>query len=368
MFFHLISDGAGGYYAYSFHDDMGGELYAIGGFLALLIGPLFTVIAYGQQLLFPTAILFLGLLLLYTPGSYSIEQSTLLVYSKAAISVPVIYYSIATWAVALAQIGNSIVGTKGFLVLMTFLIMFVPILALVVVTYCVAAPALLLWLVTYIGASNGSTLYTSKLILHLCNLEIAGVFIFGVVKFFMEKRHGKFYLFPKVLAFFMGFIPLLAGRALAPLPPAITFFAILALYPVLYLIYCFLLKQSSVFADFLLFPFLFSLCAHVLVTADMSYAFPSEIIMTIRNTLASMPMLYMPAYWICTAYSTVLTDILHQIVVLICKVVPELTAPARFNAMPPFWGFVGTVGLNALLCLGLGSLFDKLRRKKAQIC
>ena len=365
MFFHLVSDGAGGYYAYSFHDDLYGEWYAIGGFLALLIGPLFTVVAYGQQLLFPTAILFLGLLQLYTPGSYSIEQNTLLVYTKAALSVPVIYYSIACWAVTLAQIGNSIVGTNGLLVLMTFLIMFVPILALVVVTYGVAAPALLLWLVTYIGSSNGSTLYTSKLILHLCNLEIAGVFIFGVIKFFREKEHGKFYLLPKALAFFMGYIPLLAGRVLSSMPPALTFFAILTLYPVLYLIYCFVLKQSSVFADFLLFPFLFSLCAYVFVNADMSYIFPSEIILSIRNTLESLPLLYMPSYWICTAYATVLTDILHMIVVLICKVVPELSAPGRFSAMPPFWGFVGTIVLNSLLCLGLGSLFDRRRRKRA---
>ena len=56
---------------------------------------------------------------------------------------------------------------------------------------------------------------------------------------------------------------------------------------------------------------------------------------------------------------------IQMIVVLICKVVPELSAPGRFSAMPPFWGFVGTIVLNSLLCLGLGSLFDRRRRKRA---
>ena len=92
MFLHIISDGAGGFYAYPIHSIVGDSLEDILSgpiaIIALLAGPLFMVFNYGQQMLLPTVLILLGFLLIYSPQSNSISQNPLLVYTKAAFSVP----------------------------------------------------------------------------------------------------------------------------------------------------------------------------------------------------------------------------------------------------------------------------------------
>lgn len=75
MIFRIYEDGMGGYFGYWTTPGMDAVSGILAGpmlVLAILIGPLFCVMMFGAQLLLPTAIILLGLLMLYTPGSKKI--------------------------------------------------------------------------------------------------------------------------------------------------------------------------------------------------------------------------------------------------------------------------------------------------------
>lgn len=94
MIFRIYEDGMGGYFGYWTTPGMDAVSGILAGpmlVLAILIGPLFCVMMFGAQLLLPTAIILLGLLMLYTPGSKNIRQNTLLVCTKMALSVPLFF-------------------------------------------------------------------------------------------------------------------------------------------------------------------------------------------------------------------------------------------------------------------------------------
>ena len=367
MFLHIVSDGGGGFYAYPVHSVVGDELEDILSgpiaIIALLAGPLFMAFNYGQQLLLPTALILLGFLMIYSPQSYEISQNPLLVYTKAALSVPLFYYSVACMAVVLHRAGEHVQGTDGMMMLLFFIVMFIPILGLVALTNGIATPMLILWPVAY--ATAGGSPKTTLTILHIAYLEIGGIFIYGVVKAIKERGQGKFYLLTKALAFGLGCLPLAAAAVLSSLPAGLTAAMTIVMYLALYLAYVYAWKQPSVFADFLVYPFLLSLIGRLILQADYSYMFPSEIMNSIRSFLQPLAFLLEPAHTLCVVFGEAISGFAHMMVSLFCALIPELDAPGAFPAFPPLVGAIGLVGLLALISWPVGTIADKIRRRKA---
>ncbi len=360
MILHITPDGMGGYYCCSLRDEMEGFWAEILGVAALLAGPLFTMVNFGDQLQFSIVFILLGMLLLYTPGNGLHRQCPFLVYTKAAVSVPLFYYGIASLAVCLAKAGNSIHGPNGLLVIMSALIMFVPVLALVVLSYGAAIPLVLLWPVTYIGASNGSALQASSVIMRIGLLAAPGIFIAGIIQQLRaaDYEKGHFYFRPKLLGFALGCVPLAMGFFLGFLSPEVVGGIVLMLYPLLYFIYCGLLRQPSLFADWLLYPFLLSACCYVIVSGSMSWAFPSDLVQSIRAFLSGCSPFCMAGHRICLSFAALLTQIVNGIARLFVRLISS-SASVPWLELSSFWGFVGMLGSAAVLTYGVGKYMER---------
>jgi hypothetical protein len=234
MIFRSYEDGMGGYYGYWTTPGMDAVSDIFAGpmlVFLILIGPLFCVIMFGEQLLLPTAIILFGILMLYTPGSENIHQNTLLSCTKMALSVPLLFYGVTCLSYTIGVGGNKIIGGSGLLVLLAFLFGFIPILASVVLTKGLAVPMLLLWPISYIAASNGGFPTITNFILYAAYLEGIGIFIYGIVKAIISKDKNGIYFLPRLIAFGLGCIPLFALAVL----PGSYYWIIIVLAVVLYL-------------------------------------------------------------------------------------------------------------------------------------
>ena len=355
-----MSDGMGGYYAYSLNDDTDGFLGGPLALLVLLAGPLFTAFTFGEQLLLPTVLILLGFLLLYTPGSYNVTQSTLLVYGKAALSVPLFHYGSACLAYSLAKAGNTIVGTSGFLVLFTFLVRFVPLIAFVVVTRGFSALMLIGWPITYITASNESAQTATMALLHISLLLMPVIFIIGVIIAIRKHDKSGIYLLPKLIAFALGSIPLATVALLSDSDVLLVIAATLVLYPLLYFIYCCVIKQPSIFADWLLYPFLLSLAGFVIVHLDSTFVLPSDVFSQVYHALVPVGNLFEPALRICDAFATSLGNTLYGFFSWFFSVIPEFNGTHIDPVViPPFVGALVSVTMVCLISYFVSRLASK---------
>lgn len=366
MIFRIYEDGMGGYFGYWTTPGMDAVSGILAGpmlVLAILIGPLFCVMMFGAQLLLPTAIILLGLLMLYTPGSKNIRQNTLLVCTKMALSVPLFFYGVTCIAYTIGVGGNTITGTSGLLTLLAILVGFVPILAIVVLTKGLAAPMLLLWPGSYIAASNGGFPTATNFILHAAYLEGIGIFIYGIVKVIKSRDKNGIYILPKLIAFGLGCIPLIALTVLSGLSYWIIIVLAVVLYLGVYFLYNFKLKQPSLFADWLMYPFLGSLGCYLIVNSYSEYIFPSEIIDSLCDILTPIQVLFEPSYKICFAFAEAISDLFYGIMKLLFKVLPDVGAYAIHVNVPWIIGGVAGVALIAVIC----NITGKQHQKRANV-
>lgn len=364
MFFHFISDGAGGYYAFPVDNDWDSIWAGPLALIVLLAGPLFTAFTFGEQLLLPTVLLLLGFLLLYTPGCYDGSRNTLLVYSKAALSVPLFHYGAACLAYTLAKAGNTIVGTSGFLVFFSFLIMFVPLIALVVVTRGFSALMLIGWPITYISASNGSAQTATMALLHISLLLMPVIFLIGVIIAVRNHDKPRLCLMPKLIAFAMGVVPLALADILPFLPAGLVVLMVIGLYGAMFYIYCYLFKRPAVFADWLLYPFLLSLAGYVIVHMDRAFVLPSDVFFRVYDVLKPLEALFDPALRICSAFASVLGDGLYRLASWFFRVIPEFRGTSIDPVdVPPFVGALLSVALVWVTSFFITRILE--RKKKA---
>ena len=149
--------------------------------------------------------------------------------------------------------------------------------------------------------------------------------LFGCPTSFYNRR---IYILPKLIAFGLGCIPLIALTVLSGLSYWIIIVLAVVLYLGVYFLYNFKLKQPSLFADWLMYPFLGSLGCYLIVNSYSEYIFPSEIIDSLCDILTPIQVLFEPSYKICFAFAEAISDLFYGIMELLFKI---LHITARCN-------------------------------------
>ena len=358
MFFrvHTLSDGSAiGYWTDGFED-----LYGAGVLILIIAVLVFCFLTLGERLMVPIALILLALMLAYTPQVDDLPQNGMLAMVKFAIALPLLYYAGTSISYTLGMFDGEAEANAACL--LTYVAGFIPVLLLTWPTNGVTAPLVLLWAGAFFGGLGGEFPTTTNFLLHLFYLESVGILIYGLVKVIKEHDTNGIYIVPKTIAFALGCVPIAAFFLLPGLNEWIAVVLAVALYLTVYFVYAFALKQPSLFADFLLHPFLWLLFIYMFVEGYSLYPgflFPSDVVQVVYGVLAPLQGLCDPALAMCGAFGEAVSDLIHLLTGGLFAILPNVGLSGFWVDVPWFVGAVIGILLVAGICNGAAALYEK---------
>ena len=353
MFFRIFDDGMGGYFGYLTTPGMEAAAdFAMPILILLFFGlPIIALLLLGSYVMIPLVIFILGLLLLY--GGF-IEENILLRYLKFALAFPPLIYFVTCLPYSMGQFSKDHPGEQGAVMLLTALIGLAGLILLAIATSGIGAIFILPWCAGFFSAfSENSDPWFTTGIMRFFYLTSVVVLIVGIVNAIRESKLGSIHLASKMIALVLGVLAAVIPCLLSSEKYQIVLLASLASFLIAYVIYQFVLKQPSQFADWLLYPFLLLLGGYYLENAESDFLFPSDLLHAVINAFAPANSFFTKAAEVADAFSELVSDLCYWFV--------GLFGSASHLNVPTLIGAAVMIGLVSGCCM-LALLV--LRKKK----